>query len=118
MAPPWAASAPLAPLGPRAGPLEATTTPLDPSTTPGPRPSRPSPGRLYDLRAHPFAYERVVKLVLDEHGQRRRATTYLQPEDGFEPWAPQPGYFRVLWRAYARLGFDVAPLATAAGVEP
>lgn len=77
-----------------------------------------------DLRAldrfegHPFAYERVVKLVLDEHGQRRRATTYLQPEDGFEPWAPQPGYFRVLWRAYARLGFDVAPLATAAGVEP
>jgi hypothetical protein len=53
-----------------------------------------------------------------EHGQRRRATTYLQPEDGFEPWAPQPGYFRVLWRAYARLGFDVAPLATAAGVEP
>ena len=30
----------------------------------------------------------------------------------------QPGYFRVLWRAYARLGFDVAPLATAAGVEP
>ena len=77
-----------------------------------------------DLRAldrfegHPFAYERVVKLVLDEHGQRRRATTYLQPEDGFEPWAPQPGYFRVLWRAYARLGFDVAPLATAAGAEP
>jgi len=51
-------------------------------------------------------------------GYRRRATTYLQPEDGFEPWAPQPGYFRVLWRAYARLGFDVAPLATAAGVEP
>ena len=70
------------------------------------------------FEGHPFAYERVVKLVLDEHGQRRRATTYLQPEDGFEPWAPQPGYFRVLWRAYARLGFDVAPLATAAGVEP
>ena len=42
-----------------------------------------------------------MKLVLDEHGQRRRATPYLQPEDGFEPWAPQPGYFRVLWRAYA-----------------
>jgi len=77
-----------------------------------------------DLRAldrcegHPYAYERVVKMVLDEHGRRRRATTYLQPEDGFEPWAPQPGYFRVLWRAYGRLGFDVAPLATAAGVEP
>lgn len=74
-----------------------------------------------DIRAldrfegHPFAYERVVKLVLDEHGQRRRATTYPQPEDGFEPWAPPPGCFRVLWRAYTRLGVDVAPLATASG---
>jgi hypothetical protein len=77
-----------------------------------------------DLRAldrfegHPFAYERVVKLVLDEHGRRRRATTYLQPEDGFEAWVPPPGYFRVLWRAYDRLGFDVRPLALAAGVQP
>ena len=76
-----------------------------------------------DLRAldrcegHPFAYERVLKLVVDECGRRRRAQLYLQPEDGFEAWPPQPGYFRVLWRAYARLGFDVARLATAAGVE-
>ena len=76
---------------------------------------RGTSARLDRFEGHPFAYERVVKLVLDEHGQRRRATTYLQPEDGFEPWAPQPGYFRVLWRAYARLGFDVAPLASAAG---
>ncbi len=75
-----------------------------------------------DLRAldrfegYPFAYERVVKMVLDPHGRRRRATTYLQPEDGFEAWTPPQGYFNVLWRAYGRLGFDVEPLARAAGV--
>jgi len=58
-------------------------------------------------------------LVVAQHegGRRRRAQLYLQPEDSFEAWPPQPGYVRVLWRAYARLGFDVAPLATAAGVE-
>lgn len=77
-----------------------------------------------DLRAldrfegHPFAYERVTKMVLDEHGRRRRATTYLQPEDSFEAWTPPQGYFDVLWRAYGRLGFDFEPLARAAGVEP
>ena len=66
-----------------------------------------------DLRAldrfegHRFAHQRVVQLVLDEHGQRRRVTTYLQPEDGFAAWAPQPDDFRVLWRAYARLGLAV-----------
>ena len=51
---------------------------------------------------------------------KRRASfvPLIHPEDGFEPWAPQPGYFRVLWRVYDLLGFDVAPLATAAGVEP
>lgn len=75
-----------------------------------------------DLRAldrfegHPFAYERVVRFVQDEHGRRRRAMTYLQPEDTFEAWAPQQGYFTILWRAYGRLGFDFEPLARAAGV--
>ena len=75
-----------------------------------------------DLRAldrfegHPFSYERVLKLVLDQHGHRRRVTTYLQPEDGFEAWAPPQGYFGVLWRAYGRLGFDFASLARAAGM--
>lgn len=75
-----------------------------------------------DLRAldrfegHPFAYERVIKLVLDESGRRRRVMTYLQPEDGFEAWSPPQGYFDVLWHAYARLGFDFEPLARAAGV--
>ena len=37
-------------------------------------------------------------------------------EDTFEPWRPQPGYFRVLLHAYNRLGFDLEPLVTAVGV--
>jgi gamma-glutamylcyclotransferase (GGCT)/AIG2-like uncharacterized protein YtfP len=84
-------------------------------------------GLLYELdgvdlrtldrfEGHPFAYERVVKMVLDESGQRRRAMTFLQPEDSFEAWVPPLGYFSVLWRAYGRLGFDFESLARAAGV--
>ncbi len=75
-----------------------------------------------DLRAldrfegHPFAYERVLRFVQDERGRRRRAMTYLQPEDTFEAWSPQQGYFAIMWRAYDRLGFDFEPLAIAAGV--
>lgn len=83
-------------------------------------------GLLYELgdvdlrvldrfEGHPFAYERIIRVVLDEHGRRRRVITYAQPEDGFEPWAPPQDYFGVLWRAYGRLGFDVEPLAIAAG---
>ncbi len=77
-----------------------------------------------DLRAldrfegHPFAYERVIRWVRNESGRRRRVMTYRQPEDGFEAWTPPLGYFTVLWHAYARLGFDVEPLARAAGVSP
>ena len=67
------------------------------------------------FEGHPFSYERVLKVVVDEHGRRRRAQVYLQPEDGFEAWAPPSGYVGVLWRAYARLGFDTGPLALAAG---
>ena len=77
-----------------------------------------------DLRAldrfegHPFAYERVLKVVVDENGRQRRAQVYIQPEEDFEAWAPPPDYVGVLWRAYARLGFDTRPLALAAGVQP
>lgn len=77
-----------------------------------------------DLRAldrfegHPFAYERVIRWVRDDSGRRRRVMTYLQPEDGFEAWTPPLGYLSVLWHAYARLGFDVEPLARAAGAAP
>lgn len=67
------------------------------------------------FEGHPFAYERVIKLVVDERGRRRRAALYRQPEEDFEPWPPPQGYFEVLWRAYARLGFDAGALAAAAG---
>jgi gamma-glutamylcyclotransferase len=69
------------------------------------------------FEGHPFAYERVAKVVVDERGRRRRAALYRQPEDDFEPWPPPQRYFDVLWREYARLGFDAGVLATAAGVE-
>lgn len=65
---------------------------------------------------HPFAYERVERIVYDEDGRRRRVHLYLQPEEGFEPWEPAPDYYAVLRRAYARLGFDRRPLAAAARV--
>jgi len=73
-------------------------------------------GRLDRFECHPFAYERVTKIVFDEHGRRRRVATYLQPEDGFEPWAPPLGYFSVIWCSYDRLGFDTAPLISAVEV--
>lgn len=64
----------------------------------------------------PFAYERTVKMVFNEGGRRRRVVTYLQPADGFEAGPPPPRYVGVLWRAYGRLGFNVEPLARAAGM--
>lgn len=71
--------------------------------------------RLLDrFEGHPFAYERVIRYVVDEHGRRRRAQVYQQPEDGFEPWSPGPAYLAVIARAYRRLGFDRRPLADAA----
>lgn len=75
--------------------------------------SAPDLHALDCFEGHPFAYERVVKMVVDGRGQRRRATLYLQPEEGFETWAPSIRYFGVLWRAYTRLGFDRTPLAVA-----
>lgn len=65
---------------------------------------------------HPFAYERVERIVVDEESRRRRVHLYLQPEEGFEPWEPAPDYYAVLRRAYARLGFDRRRLAAAARV--
>jgi len=80
---------------------------------------RITPPDLRELDRHegtPYAYERISKLVTDERGRRRRAQLYRQPADAFEPWLPHPDYFKVLLRAYDRLGFDVAPLATAVEV--
>ena len=66
------------------------------------------------LEGHPRFYRRT-RIALEDGVA---VETYLQPEDGFEAWAPPLGYFIVLWHAYARLGFDVEPLARAAGVSP
>ncbi|WP_415841931.1 gamma-glutamylcyclotransferase family protein, partial [Myxococcus xanthus] len=74
-----------------------------------------------DLRAldvfegHPFAYRRAIRLVTDRAGHRRRALVYLQPEGRFESWPPAVRYFRVLWHAYGRLGFNRAALSGALG---
>jgi gamma-glutamylcyclotransferase (GGCT)/AIG2-like uncharacterized protein YtfP len=81
---------------------------------------RITPPDLRELDRHegtPYAYERISQLVTDERGRRRRAQLYRQPADAFEPWLPPPAYFRLLLHAYDRLGFDVAPLVAAVGVE-
>ncbi len=65
----------------------------------------------------PYAYEKVVRFVVDEHGRRRRVFTYVQPANTFEPWTPPAKYFVQIWRAYQRLGFDRAALAAAAGIQ-
>jgi gamma-glutamylcyclotransferase len=70
--------------------------------------------RLDGFEGCPFAYERVVRYVVDENGRRRRAHVYVQPEDGFEPWAPASEYLAVIAIAYRRLGFDRRALARAA----
>ena len=68
------------------------------------------------FEGHPFAYERVARFVVVDGARRRRAQTYLQPEETFEPWAPQPEYLAVIASAYRRLGFDRGRLALAAGL--
>jgi len=77
------------------------------------------PDELLDLDRHegcPLAYRRRLMLVTDEHGRRRRAQLYQQPNERLVPWAPQSDYLRVLRRAYRRLGFDVGQLASATEV--
>jgi gamma-glutamylcyclotransferase len=64
----------------------------------------------------PHAYRRIVRPVWDARGRQRRALLYVQPAEDFEPLAPARKYFRVLERAYARLGFDMDSLIQAAGV--
>lgn len=64
----------------------------------------------------PHAYQRRSFAVTDEHGHRWRAQLYLQPDERFVPWLPQPCYLRVLRRAYKRLGFDLGRLTAAVEV--
>jgi gamma-glutamylcyclotransferase (GGCT)/AIG2-like uncharacterized protein YtfP len=73
--------------------------------------------RLDRFEGVPFAYERVLRYPVDEHGRRRRAHVYRQPDDGFEPWSPAPDYLALIARAYRRLGFDRTSLAAAAFAE-
>ena len=68
------------------------------------------------IEGHPFAYERVQRIVGDETGRRRRVFVYIQPEDRIERWVPSRDYYAVLRRAYVRLGFDRRQLAVAARV--
>lgn len=63
---------------------------------------------------HPFSYLRTTRMVRTKAG-RRRAVIYLQPEESFEAWSPQPEYFAVLYREYARRGFALEHLVVAAG---
>ena len=46
---------------------------------------------------------------------RRLAHVYLQPEETVEAWTPQPKYFAVLAREYARWGFELERLVAALG---
>jgi gamma-glutamylcyclotransferase len=61
----------------------------------------------------PAMYERMLALVTDEHGRRRRAQMYRQPAEVFVPWPPQPLYVRLLRHAYKRLDFDAKRIAAA-----
>lgn len=95
-----------------------------PVATAFPVPGRQLQGLLYrltpdDLAAldraegHPFVYERREKVVIDEHGRRRRAQVYFLPDE--EELGPPPaGYLAVLERAYDELGFDRPSLDQAA----
>ena len=69
--------------------------------------------RLDRFEGHPFAYERVVRYVTDEHGRKRRVQVYVQPEDGFVAWHPDNEYLAVIAHAYRRLGFDRSALLDA-----
>lgn len=66
------------------------------------------------LEGHPHAYVRETRFVLTRDS-RRLATVYVQPAETFEPWAPQPKYFAVLAREYARRGFALDSLISAVG---
>lgn len=66
------------------------------------------------FEGHPFNYERAKRMVVTKTG-RRRAVVYMQPEASLEAWAPQPEYFAVLYREYARRGFALEHLVVAAG---
>ena len=70
--------------------------------------------RLDRFEGAPTTYQRVERVVLDEHGKERRAQVYLKYEVDFERGAPSSAYLEVMKRAYARLSFDDTELLKAA----
>jgi gamma-glutamylcyclotransferase (GGCT)/AIG2-like uncharacterized protein YtfP len=68
------------------------------------------------FEGHPHSYVRESRFVITKDS-RRLATVYVQPEETFEPWAPQPKYFAVLAREYARRGFALEHLYVAVGAS-
>ncbi len=72
--------------------------------------------RLDRAEGHPHAYLRETRFVVTRDA-RRLAHVYLQPEETFEAWTPQPKYFAVLAREYARRGFELERLVAAIGGE-
>jgi len=70
--------------------------------------------RLDRAEGHPHAYVRETRFVVTKNA-RRLANVYLQPEETFEPWAPQLKYFKVLAREYVRRGFELERLVAAIG---
>ncbi len=59
----------------------------------------------------PAVYERVTRLVRCEDGRRRRMQTYVMVGRSSKlVTRPAPLYVARIWCAYARLGFDRAPL--------
>jgi hypothetical protein len=77
---------------------------------------RLTPKEIFTLDRYegcPTSYQRLAKMVTDEHGRRRRAEVYVQPHDGLGLWAPPPRYTQVIRRAYRQFGFDTGPLAAA-----
>jgi cation transport regulator ChaC len=75
--------------------------------------AREEVGLLDRFEGSPHAYQRIVRVVVDERGRRRRAQLYVQPEEDLLRWMPAAEYFAVILRAYVRLGFDRRGLAQA-----
>jgi hypothetical protein len=71
---------------------------------------------LDQYEGHPFNYERKLVFVqAPTSGRPVRAHTYVLPVAEESP--PSLAYFSVIWLAYRTLGFDRAPLLTAASLS-
>jgi gamma-glutamylcyclotransferase (GGCT)/AIG2-like uncharacterized protein YtfP len=69
--------------------------------------------RLDGFEGCPRAYRRRQKLAITPWGRALIVDAYLQPSDALRVYRPSARYFRTVWRAYERLGFDLEPLLKA-----